>query len=47
MACKPTILSFRGAHEVREPGIQSDALCLAALDSGSGPSGRPGMTGEM
>jgi carbon-monoxide dehydrogenase small subunit len=31
--------SFRGAGEAREPGIQNEAL-----DSGSGPPGRPGMT---
>jgi len=31
--------SFRGAGEAREPGIQN-----GALDSRSGPAGRPGMT---
>ena len=28
-------LSFRGAHEVLEPGIQMQTLCVL-LDSGSG-----------
>ena len=36
-------LSFRGASNASEPGIQTPAPSVA-LDSGSGPSGRPGMT---
>jgi indolepyruvate ferredoxin oxidoreductase alpha subunit len=36
-------LSFRGASNANEPGIQKPAQSVA-LDSGSGPSGRPGMT---
>jgi indolepyruvate ferredoxin oxidoreductase alpha subunit len=36
-------LSFRGASEVSEPGIQKPAQS-EALDSGSGTFGRPGMT---
>ena len=36
-------LSFRGASNASEPGIQKPAQSVA-LDSGSGPSGRPGMT---
>ncbi len=36
-------LSFRGASNASEPGIQKPAQTVA-LDSGSGPSGRPGMT---
>ena len=35
--------SFRGAGEAREPGIQKQ-VPSQHLDSGSGPSGRPGMT---
>jgi hypothetical protein len=37
---------FRGAGEVREPGIQTEARNLR-LDSGSAPSARPGMTGAL
>ncbi|MDQ2954031.1 MAG: NAD-glutamate dehydrogenase, partial [Pseudomonadota bacterium] len=37
--------SFQGAGEAREPGIQTQTLS-ADLDSGSGASRRPGMTGE-
>src|SRR6185312_16518010 len=36
-------MSFRGAHEVREPGIQSEVRSLH-LDSGSRASRGPGMT---
>jgi len=36
-------LSFRGAGDAREPGIQKQARSQL-LDSGSGPSDRPGMT---
>ena len=36
-------LSFRGASNASKPGIQKPAQSVA-LDSGSGPSGRPGMT---
>ncbi len=36
-------LSFRGAGAAREPGIQKQTRSVL-LDSGSGPSGRPGMT---
>jgi len=36
-------LSFRGAGATREPGIQKQTRSVL-LDSGSGPSGRPGMT---
>jgi len=49
-------LSFRGARISAftrvfdalwsEPGIQMQSRCLV-LDSGSGPSGRPGMTGGL
>src|SRR5690242_11737524 len=35
--------SFRGASAASEPGIQLRATSVA-LDSGSGPSGRPGMS---
>jgi glutamyl-Q tRNA(Asp) synthetase len=35
--------SFRGASVTSEPGIQG----RVALDSGSGPAGRPGMTGDL
>ncbi len=37
--------SFRGAREASEPGIQKQSP-NPRLDSGSGPSGRPGMTRE-
>ena len=37
--------SFRGASKASEPGIQKQTLSKH-LDSGSGPAGRPGMTGE-
>ncbi|HET7849158.1 MAG TPA: indolepyruvate oxidoreductase subunit beta family protein, partial [Pseudolabrys sp.] len=37
--------SFRGANEVSEPGIRNQAPS-SHLDSGSGPSNRPGMTAE-
>ena len=37
--------SFRGASAASEPGIQQHASSLA-LDSGSGASRRPGMTGN-
>ncbi len=37
--------SFWSASEASEPGIQQPSL-TSALDSGSGPSGRPGMTNE-
>jgi carbon-monoxide dehydrogenase small subunit len=36
--------SFRGAGEAREPGVQNQRT--GNLDTGSGPSGRPGMTTE-
>ena len=36
-------LSFRGASAARGPGIQKQ-IRKSHLDSGSGPSGRPGMT---
>ncbi len=36
-------MSFRGAGAAREPGIQKQTRSVL-LDSGSGPSGRPGMT---
>ena len=36
--------SFRGAAAGREPGIQSRNTGI--MDSGSGPTGRPGMTPE-
>ena len=36
--------SFRGASAASEPGIQNTGSRLT-LDSGSGPAGRPGMTG--
>jgi indolepyruvate ferredoxin oxidoreductase, alpha subunit len=36
-------MSFRGAREASEPGIQKPASSID-LDSGVGPSGRPGMT---
>ncbi|HET7849820.1 MAG TPA: cisplatin damage response ATP-dependent DNA ligase, partial [Pseudolabrys sp.] len=39
------ILSFRGASGASEPRIQQPLQTLM-LDSGSGPSGRPGMTSE-
>jgi NADH-quinone oxidoreductase subunit M len=39
-------LSFRGTREAGEPGIQKQVTQPAALDSGSGLSGRPGMTAE-
>jgi excinuclease ABC subunit B len=37
--------SFRGASKASEPGIQKQTP-NKHLDSGSGPAGRPGMTGE-
>jgi NADH-quinone oxidoreductase subunit M len=37
--------SFRGTREAGEPGIQKQAMQTLALDSGSAPSARPGMTG--
>ena len=46
MARKLHTLSFRGASAASEPGIQTQVLRLF-LDSGSGPAGRPGMTGDM
>ncbi len=46
MARKLNALSFRGASEASEPGIQMQTLRLF-LDSGSGPAGRPGMTGYL
>ncbi len=39
------VSSFRGAAEGREPGIQTQTP-RSHLDSGSGPSGRPGMTAD-
>ena len=40
---RPVSSSFRGAGEVREPGIQTEAR-NPFLDSGSAPLARPGMT---
>ncbi|HWL31053.1 MAG TPA: NAD-glutamate dehydrogenase [Xanthobacteraceae bacterium] len=37
--------SFRGANDVREPGIQRRTRS-SRLDSGSGPSGRPGTSAD-
>jgi protein ImuA len=39
----PSSLSFRGAGEAREPGIQKQ-IRKSHLDSGPAPSARPGMT---
>jgi hypothetical protein len=46
MARKFNTLSFRGANAASEPGIPMQVLRLF-LDSGSGPAGRPGMTGDL
>jgi NADH-quinone oxidoreductase subunit M len=37
--------SFRGTREAGEPGLQKQAMQTLALESGSAPSARPGMTG--
>jgi carbon-monoxide dehydrogenase small subunit len=42
MQARQSQSSFRGAGEAREPGIQNRDT--GVMDSGPGPSGRPGMT---